>query len=151
MPLGTPGLPEPPAFTNARVTADRLLLDVLGLQEHTVELWFSEDLETWTRYDAAAWSRTNGTVTIDLRQPFLVSRARCFFQIRIPVAADHLLVDVVGLEGDTVELWFSEDLDTWTRCDAAAWSRTDGTVTIDLRHPFLLSRARCFFQIRIPE
>ena len=149
--LGTPGLPEPPAFTNARVTADRLLVDVVGLQEQTVELWFSEDLDTWTRYDAAGWSRTNGTFTIDLRQPFLLSRARCFFQIRIPVPADHLLVDVVGLEGDTVELWFSEDLDRWTRCDAAAWSRTDGTVTIDLRHPFLVSRARCFFQIRIPE
>ena len=43
VPLGTPGPGEPPAFTNARVTADRLLVDVVGL-EGTVELWFSEDL-----------------------------------------------------------------------------------------------------------
>jgi hypothetical protein len=83
VPLGTPGLPEAPTFTNARVTADRLFVDVVGLEGDTVELWFSEDLDTWTRCDAAAWSRTDGTVTIDLRHPFLLSRARCFFQIRI--------------------------------------------------------------------
>jgi hypothetical protein len=37
----------------------------------------------------------------------------------------------------------------WTPCDAAAWSQTDGLLTIDLNHPSLLAHPRGFFQIRL--
>jgi len=81
---GTPGLPEPPAFTNPRLTADGLLLvDALGL-DGPVELWFSEDFNTWAPCDATAWAQINGVFTIDLKHPSLLASARCFFQIRLP-------------------------------------------------------------------
>lgn len=80
---GTPGLPEPVAFTNARVTSGGfLLVDGLGLGA-AIELWFSEDLNHWAPCDAAAWSRTNATLSIDLKHPSLLASPQCFFQIRV--------------------------------------------------------------------
>ena len=80
---GTPGLPDAPAFTGTRITAEhRLLLDVVGL-EGTIELWCSQDLITWSLCDPAAWSQVDGAFTIDLRHPSLPAGGRCFFQIRL--------------------------------------------------------------------
>ncbi len=81
--LGTPGLPEPPVFIEARVADTRLHATAVGI-DGTSELWFSEDLETWSLCDPAAWSQTNGVFTVDLEHPSLFDRTRCFFQIRIP-------------------------------------------------------------------
>jgi hypothetical protein len=80
---GTPGLPEPPAFTNPRVTADGLLIaDVAGL-EGTVELWFSEDLNNWTLCNAAAWSQANGQFSINMKHVSLPVGGRCYFKVRM--------------------------------------------------------------------
>lgn len=80
---GTPGRAEAPALTNARLTADRRLLADADGWEGTVELWFSEDLSTWAPCDAAAWSRTDSGMAIDLEHPSLPARHRCFFRIRL--------------------------------------------------------------------
>lgn len=83
VPQGTPGLPEPPVFANARITPDaHLLADLIDL-ENTVELWFSEDLIHWTRCDPAVWSVTKNVLTIDLQHPLLRAGAHCFFQLRL--------------------------------------------------------------------
>jgi hypothetical protein len=80
---GTPGLPEPPAFTNTRVTAEGLLIsDVVGL-EGKAELWFSEDLKNWTLCDAGSWSQTNGLFSINLKHASLPVSGRCYFKIRV--------------------------------------------------------------------
>lgn len=60
----------------------------------------------------------------------------------------HLVVEIIDLES-TVELWFSEDLIHWTRCDKSIWSMTNAVLTIDLQHPLLLGSAHCFFQLRL--
>lgn len=80
---GTPGLPEPPAFANAHVTAEGLLLaDASGL-EGSAELWFSEDLVTWSACDPAVWTQTNGQFTINLKHSSLPASARCYFKLRV--------------------------------------------------------------------
>jgi hypothetical protein len=81
---GTPGLAEPLVFANARVTAEGLLLvDTIGLEEGTGELWLSEDLNSWAPCDAAAWTRNGGAISINLQHPSLLTRAKCFFQLRM--------------------------------------------------------------------
>ncbi len=61
-----------------------------------------------------------------------------------------MVLSTSGLEG-SIELWFSEDLNGWTPCDANVWSREGDRLTVDLQHPSL-SGTRCgFFQIRIQD
>jgi hypothetical protein len=79
---GTPGLPEPPAFTNPRMNAGLLQLTALGL-EKPVELRFSADLKVWSLCDPSAWSQTGAVFTIDLHHPSFPSGERCFFQLRV--------------------------------------------------------------------
>lgn len=80
---GTPGLPDAPAITAARVTAEGLmLLDAIGL-EGAVELLFSGDLNGWTLCDPAAWSRTGDTLTVNLLHPSLPASLCRFFQVRL--------------------------------------------------------------------
>ena len=80
---GTPGLPEPPVFANPRVTAEGFLLsDVTGL-EGVAELWFSEDLVTWTLCDPAAWSQVSGLFSINLKHASLPVGGRCYFKLRL--------------------------------------------------------------------
>lgn len=62
----------------------------------------------------------------------------------------RMLVNTLGLEG-AIELWFSEDLIQWIRCDDSVWSRDGNRLTIDLQHPSLPGTNRGFFQIRIPD
>ena len=81
-PFGTPGLAEPTAFTNARITADRMLLvDALGLED-PVELWMSEDLASWIPCDPDAWTRAGRLFSINLQHPSLAAKPQCFFQLR---------------------------------------------------------------------
>lgn len=79
--LGTPGRGEAVVFSNARMTATGLLVDVSGL-EGSVDLWVSHDLNTWNRCEAGAWSRTASGLSIDLQHPSLAGQARSFFQLR---------------------------------------------------------------------
>ena len=80
---GTPGFPDAPCFTTARVTADRRMqLEALGL-DGSISLWFSEDLTAWTPCEAGVWSQTGGVLSIDLQHPSLPAGDRGFFQIRL--------------------------------------------------------------------
>lgn len=80
---GSPGVPEAPRFTIASVTADgQLQLDASGL-EATVELWASSDLQNWSPCDAAAWSRNDQAITVNLQHPSLPTGGRAFFRIRL--------------------------------------------------------------------
>jgi hypothetical protein len=82
-PHGTPGQPDVPAFTTARVAAGHLMvLDTLGL-EGAVGLWFSQDLEHWVPCDAAVWARTDDVLTIDLEHPSLPAGDCGFFQLHL--------------------------------------------------------------------
>jgi len=83
--LGTPGRPEPPAFTHVRVTAGHTLLaDLAALEGDDFVLWCSSDLKTWTACDPAAWSRSGAALTIDLQYPSLASRTPGFFRLGVP-------------------------------------------------------------------
>jgi hypothetical protein len=57
-----------------------------------------------------------------------------------------LLVDL--LENGPGELWASNDLQTWTRCEPDAWFRTETGLSINLRAPSLAGRQCTFFQFR---
>lgn len=82
-PNGTPGLPQPPVFNSARLTADHhLTLQLFGLED-PVTLWVSEDLVTWQPCDPGAWSQNAGTVAVDLSHPSLPQGNRCFFQAQL--------------------------------------------------------------------
>ncbi len=83
VPLGTPGLPEPPLVTGVHVTPGRqLVMETTGL-EGPVALWFSQDLGAWAPCDPAAWSETGGVFTVDLHHPSLPPAAdHGFFQLR---------------------------------------------------------------------
>jgi hypothetical protein len=50
-----------------------------------------------------------------------------------------------------VALWYSEDFADWQPCDATAWSLVDGVLSVNLNHPSLAGRARCFFQVRLTD
>jgi hypothetical protein len=82
--FGTPGLPEAPALANPRLTTDGLLLVDSAGTAGGVELWFSDDFESWTPCDAGAWSQTDGVLTIDLNHSTLSAKPRAFFHLRQP-------------------------------------------------------------------
>ncbi|MBE7501401.1 MAG: lamin tail domain-containing protein [Verrucomicrobiales bacterium] len=64
------------------------------------------------------------------------------------MADGRFVVETVGLEGPA-ELWFSEDCQSWTLCDPAAWSVVEGVLSVNLGHPSLPSTDRAFFQVRL--
>lgn len=72
-----------------------------------------------------------------------------FMNVRVN-ALGLLLVDSPGVEG-TAALWFTQDLNTWTPCDPAVWSRNNDTFSINLAHPSLPEGPGCFFQLRVTE
>jgi hypothetical protein len=81
--FGSPGTLDSPLFTSASITPERfMVLSTRGL-EGTIELWFSEDLNSWAPCDANAWSREGDTLTIDLQHPSLPGTRCGFFQIRM--------------------------------------------------------------------
>jgi hypothetical protein len=81
--FGTPGVNEAPSLTNARMTsASQLQLDAASL-EGTVELWFSTDLNNWSKCDANAWSRNAGVLSVDVAHPSFPSGGGLFFQVRV--------------------------------------------------------------------
>ncbi len=63
-------------------------------------------------------------------------------------SASQLQLDASSLEG-TVELWFSSDLATWSRCDAGAWSKDGGALSVNLAHASFPSGGGLFFQVRL--
>ena len=65
-------------------------------------------------------------------------------------AAGLLLLDISEAEG-TPGLWLSRDMNTWSPCDAGAWSLAGNTLTIDLAHPSLAGAERCFFRVSVAE
>lgn len=82
-PCGSPGLPDAPRFTAASGgTGNLMRLDAEGL-EGSVELWFAEDLQSWSLCPPAAWSLQGDTLTIDTQSPALPAAGRGFFQIRL--------------------------------------------------------------------
>lgn len=83
VPFGTPGRPEPPRLSAAKLTQDgKLAFSVEGL-EGAVELWFAPDLEHWDPCPAAAWSLVNSVVTVDLDHPSLAPAGRTFFRLKM--------------------------------------------------------------------
>ena len=81
--FGSPGQPDAPCFKTAAVSgSSQMTLSAEGL-EGTVELWFSEDLTTWSRCPNSVWSRDGNSVIIDLQSPQLPDNTRGFFQLRI--------------------------------------------------------------------
>jgi len=79
----TPGNPDVPVFQTAAITpGDRMTLSTEGL-EGNVELWYSENLESWLLCDSRLWTRANSQIVIDLKSPHLPSHTRGFFQLRI--------------------------------------------------------------------
>jgi hypothetical protein len=81
--FGTPGVNEAPSLTNARMTSStQLQLDAASL-EGTVELWFSNDLNTWAKCDADAWSKDGGALSVNLAHSSFPSGGGLFFQVRL--------------------------------------------------------------------
>ncbi len=60
----------------------------------------------------------------------------------------RLILQALGLENHG-SLWCSSDLDHWTPCPPAAWTRQGGTITVDLGHPSLSGTTLQFFQLRV--
>jgi hypothetical protein len=80
---GTPGNPDAPAFsTMAMGPGDFMTVSTVGL-EGTIELWYSEDLESWNLCNANVWTRNGDEITIDLKSPLLPNNTKGFFQLRI--------------------------------------------------------------------
>lgn len=80
---GSPGSPDAPNFTATRLTATGdLQLDVAGL-EGTTELWYSDNLQSWTPCDAGAWSHNGQIITVDLQHPSLPASDQLFFRMRL--------------------------------------------------------------------
>ena len=63
---------------------------------------------------------------------------------------DFMTVNTVGLEG-TIELWYSEDMDNWSPCNANVWSRNGDELAIDLKSTLLPNNTKGFFQMRISD
>lgn len=81
--FGTPGVNEAPGLTNARMSSTtQLQLDATSL-EGTVELWFSNDLNTWSKCDPAAWSQNSGVLSVNLAHASFPTGGGLFFQVRL--------------------------------------------------------------------
>ena len=80
---GSPGQPDAPRFTAAAIGGSRFItLSTEGL-DSTIEVWYSNDLLTWTLCPNSVWTREGDALSIDLQNPQLPSASRAFFQLLI--------------------------------------------------------------------
>ena len=80
---GSPGQPDTPRFSAVSLASGTALtLSTEGL-DGTLEVWYSDDLVTWTLCPGTAWARSGSTLTVDLQAVALPTAERRFFQLRV--------------------------------------------------------------------